>query len=128
MARRSRSRTANANGRARSHYSIANPRLLLPSVKFRPVDLRVFEDRRLYDPTSVTHFPNRRRAGGSLPSSVVVDKPGRKPGVSFVAPKAVLVCVRRKQRREVLFAGRKTGKGARSPKRRNEWSNVKCRS
>lgn len=37
------------------------------------------------------------------------------------------VCVRREQRREVLFAMRRTGKGARRQQRRyNEWSKTKC--
>lgn len=48
-------------------------------------------------------------------------------GVVFDEPRSVTVCVRRKARREVLFAKRKTGRGARSPKTRNFWSNVKCR-
>lgn len=45
----------------------------------------------------------------------------------FSVPKRVEVCVRRKERREVLFAKRRTGRGSRTPKRRNEWSDVKCR-
>ena len=39
----------------------------------------------------------------------------------------VLVCVRRKQRREVIFAMKKNGKGARARRRRrNYYSNVRC--
>lgn len=45
---------------------------------------------------------------------------------SFSDPRRVMVCLRRKTRREVLFAKSKTGKGARSRKRRNQWSNVRC--
>lgn len=46
--------------------------------------------------------------------------------LAFEVPKSVLVCARRKMRKEVLFAKRKTGKGARSRKHRNIWSIVKC--
>lgn len=45
----------------------------------------------------------------------------------FDRPRDVTVCVRRKARREVLFAYRRTGKGARAPRHRNYWSDVKCR-
>lgn len=50
------------------------------------------------------------------------------PGaVAFKAPSQVLVCVRRKKRKEVLFAKKKTGRGARSKfRRRNYFSNVRC--
>lgn len=46
--------------------------------------------------------------------------------LAFEMPKSVLVCARREMRREVLFAKRKTGRGAYTKKRRNQWSNVKC--
>lgn len=45
---------------------------------------------------------------------------------SFAAPGRVMICLKRKIRREVLFAFKRTGKGARSKKRRNEWSDVRC--
>lgn len=45
---------------------------------------------------------------------------------SFADARQAVVCVRRKQRREVLFAKRRTGRGARSRKRFNQWSDVGC--
>lgn len=49
-------------------------------------------------------------------------------GVEFKAPWKVLVCVRRKVRREVLHALRWTGKGTGGGRhRRNLWSQVRCR-
>lgn len=45
----------------------------------------------------------------------------------FNAPKYVAVCVRRSIRRQVLFATRRTGRGARAPRRRNYQSSVYCR-
>lgn len=47
--------------------------------------------------------------------------------VQFQAPKKVLVCIRRQQRKEVLFALRKTGKGAKARKhRRSFYSDIRC--
>lgn len=45
--------------------------------------------------------------------------------VAFEHPKRVLVCVKRKERKEVLHAKRKVGRGNRPPTR-NRWSNVTC--
>lgn len=47
--------------------------------------------------------------------------------VGFHMPWQVVICVRRKRRKEVLFAKRKTGAGARARvRRRNEYSDVRC--
>lgn len=46
--------------------------------------------------------------------------------IGFEAPKKLLLCIRRARRRAVLFAMKKTGKGARSRKHRNQWSNIQC--
>nr|QJB19983.1 MAG: hypothetical protein [Microvirus sp.] len=48
------------------------------------------------------------------------------PSLAFKYPKRALVCVRRKQRREVLFARRRTGMGARSVRRRTHDSSYRC--
>lgn len=48
--------------------------------------------------------------------------------VAFAVPHRVAVCVRRKQRREVIHALKLTGKGSRARRhRRNTWSDVDCR-
>lgn len=113
---------------------IAKPRLLL-TPKIRPVDLRAFEDRRLFTP-KLSAWPKRIVRRAVLPARVI--ERSRDPrrvlaktslnrlGMAFEAPKRVLVCVRRKQRREVLHALNKTRKGAGARKRRNQWSNVSC--
>lgn len=46
--------------------------------------------------------------------------------IAFEAPKKLLLCIRRARRRAVLFAQNKTGKGARSRKHRNQWSDIRC--
>lgn len=128
MARRSRSRSsANAVGQRVRPYSGANHRLL--SVRVSPVDLRVFEDRRLFPHRE---WPRRlvlpatkrsRRPVDAVPARISERVSGH---FSFRAPRAVVVCVRRKQRREVLFAMKRTGRGAKAPRRLNEWSSVRC--
>jgi len=45
--------------------------------------------------------------------------------MSFSDPQVTAICVRRKMRRQVIFATRKNGRGNRPP-RRNQWSTVRC--
>lgn len=98
------------------------------------------EDRRLHHPLGAARNPRsvfrsdvrlveapskRFRAGKR--SSLSVAKPFGAETLSFAVPQRVSICVRRKQRREVLFAVRRTGKGAKSiRRRRNQWSEIKC--
>lgn len=46
--------------------------------------------------------------------------------VRFARPDLVGVCLRRKTRKEVLFALGKTGRGSGRPRRFNQWSKIKC--
>lgn len=93
--------------------------------------LKAFSDLRRWHPDKV-------RAADSLPRSAArlqiaqgkTSFPKRSAlpwRIGFAQPKGVAVCVRRKSRREVLFALNRTGAGARAyRRRRNEWSSVKC--
>lgn len=47
--------------------------------------------------------------------------------ISFPHPESVLVCVRRRRRRETLFASGKAGKGRLRRPKWNAWSHVSCR-
>lgn len=112
----------------------AKPRLL-PAYKIRPLDLRVFEDRRLYAP-NLNKWPRQIVRRATLPARIV--ERSRDPrrvlsktsvhrlGMEFHAPKRVLICVRRQQRKEVILALNKSRKGAGARKHRNQWSDVKC--
>lgn len=90
--------------------------------------LRQIEDRRTYHPQGA------QRPARSLERSqhrLVIPQKKNAPRLSnrvqFDAPKRVLICIRRKIRKEVLFAKRKTGKGARARRhRRNYFSEVTC--
>lgn len=95
-------------------------------------------DNRLWSPepavprTAVLE-PTRRRGRGVLVAPVAAARPrlATRPhdhGVRlhYVRPNKIAVCIRRKQRRQVLFATRNTGKGAKSPRRRNYYSQIGC--
>lgn len=103
-------------------------KLAVPLPSLLP-DLRLLEDRREF-------YPERRRPARGLFSDsadVVVATPRRRSDMSvpfrlaFRRAPEVAICVRRKQRREVMFAYNRTGKGSRSfRRRRNEYSDVRC--
>ncbi len=81
------------------------------------------QDNRTWNPTenepvTVTGSPAKVRPAGA---------PRRLSGLNFARSSEVLTCVRRKARREVMFATRRTGKGSRARRKRNATSNVSCR-
>ena len=89
--------------------------------------LTEIEDFRTYHPEGAVR--SALTVGGLDAAYQKKERPaGRfQPPASFEAPRSVVICVRRKQRREVLFATRKTGKGGRARRhRRNYYSNVRC--
>lgn len=87
-----------------------------------PADVLGALDRRLYVPPGTV-------SAGALPRRAAQLKPSfaHLYQTQFSEPKQVAVCVRRKQRREVIFAKNKAGKGARARyRKRNLWSGTKC--
>lgn len=114
----------------------------LPRIRPMPVtsvrsQLSEVEDRRRFHPDRVKPVRSLRRH--QVPVHLVTPNPKR-PGLTprashargvfsrmgFSAPKFVAVCIRRHERREVLFAKKRTGKGSRSPKRRGTLSHIRC--
>lgn len=91
---------------------------------FNPYDfnpLSEVTDGRFFSPTAPD---NPRRIDGT--AARISPVPHRMEGIRFEQPEAVARCVRRKTRREVIFAKRKHRKGAGSRRRYNFWSTVKC--
>lgn len=130
MAHRRRSR----NISRRDPLPIANPRL--PAYKFNKrtiSDLRGIEDLRLFHPVS-HRFPisTVRRSDPVIKarnarSQAILSSPPPRPHFAFNAPDSVLVCVRRKRRKEVLHAFGRTGsRGQRRP-RFNSNSSISCK-
>lgn len=84
---------------------------------------QLVEDRRQFHPMRTVR-PARTLRG--TPARITV-KSFADPRWQFEHPRRVLVCVRRKERRQVMFALKRTGKGSRSRRRRrNYFSEVKC--
>lgn len=124
-----------ARGRSRSayHSSIATRSVLRSVIRPLPKLVLSLDDRRTYYPDVFV-----RPAGALSRLARQVRVSSRPTGVTrnvlrgadvfgFTIPKKVALCVRRKQRRSVLFAMERTGKGSRSRvRRRNEWSEVRC--
>lgn len=99
---------------------------------YTPV-LREFEDRRLFHPAGelrpagvLSERLSRRIIAKSSPVSLRDDISAR---VGFAVPSKVVVCVRRKQRRETLFATGGAGAGRRVSKqrRRTALSSIDCK-
>lgn len=126
MGRRSRRRRSEAGSNANLLGSLAD-------LLSRPlsVDLRPVEDRRTWHPLGEDR-PTRTTSGHPTRPNMVAGATspgrGRLPAqIKFADPGRTVVCVRRHQRKEVLFALKKTGKGSRSPKRRNPNSEISCK-
>lgn len=87
---------------------------------FHPLD--VFRPARTWSGQDAPPVTPSKVSGGGNRSRAFVAK-----GLSFRVPDDVLVCVRRKQRKEVLHALRKVGRGrGGGRKRRNWWSSITC--
>lgn len=133
MARRSRrSRTSNSSNfpSAISPTRSLSHRLLADLTSLEP--LRLIEDRRTYHPLEFFR-PARTTSGHPAQPLKVTPTPKNKSrpfvarGLSFSLPQKVVICVRRKQRKEVLHAFNKTGRGSGRTRRRKNWfSKVGC--
>lgn len=96
----------------------------LPSVSFRRAVVRAIEDRRFWTPARRLAPP---RAMPRAAARLVPSRRRLSSWLHFAIPDRVAICVRRKIRREVLFANKLTRRGAGGSKRRNEWSAISCK-
>lgn len=87
---------------------------------------QAIEDRRRYHPLKQYAPPQATRRSAArlvLRGAVAL---GTKAPVGFRAPAKVMLCIRRKQRKEVMHATKNAGKGGLRKPKRNIWSDVKC--
>lgn len=139
MARRN-NRQSRGRERDLSNVATAISAVLRPDLveTFRPVSLspilREVEDLRSFHPEGAERRPLSVFGQGatwnvvpSVARSLTTDSTGRLPGtLRFNMPREVAVCVRRKVRRQVLWALGKAGGGSAKPRR--TWrSNIKCK-
>lgn len=137
MARSSRAK------RGRDSFHIANRRLPLSysNLTINPT-LRFYEDRRTFHPegrfrparsfNKTRHrlvMSDYRKTRKNIKRNNFIKSYGPPISVGFREPERVLICVRRKRRREVMFALNKTGKGKGRQKRPrySEYSKISCR-
>lgn len=97
------------------------------------------DERNFYPSRGPLDYPSPRNIFGNVARVVIVSRPTRKivsgrpvqisppHRIGFTVPRETLVCVRRKARREVLFAKRKTGRGSKSARKLSRYSNVSCK-
>lgn len=137
MARRRRGRVANDINANAYHtprtkaLPLSLTRDVFPS-QLEMFDLPALEDRRTFHPEGPARparSPRRPRHRLSVPKKYQYSlKKSYVPHeVGFQDPQKVLVCVRRKRRREVLHALRKAGKRGQKRPRRNFYSSISCR-
>lgn len=132
MARRSKK--ASFSGRRGILNSLtANPRLparlsVRSTNQLLLDNARLFgHDNRAYNPLPKNLRPARLVSGRNTFQVVSKTKPLARLQYQFALPKQTVVCVRRKTRKEVLHARKKTGRGVRRRNpRRNQWSNIHC--
>lgn len=102
-------------------FKLRPPPSLLPLPSFTPSQVLDAGDRRLFEPGRSTRPPHTPRPG----SSRVVA--GTKfSSLRFADPRFVGICVRRKIRKQVLFALHKTRKGSSGGRKHNFWSSISC--
>lgn len=122
--------------RRKAERDVSNPlisnrltptRLLQPLVPPRTLlssPLQELGDRRRYNPTKGVAPPAATRRSATRLVSPLYSPLN---SVRFAEPKRVAICVRRKQRKEVLHAKRIAGgKGGFRKRRNNFWSKVSC--
>lgn len=122
----------------RDNVNIANQRLpFLKNKFFKLGTLTKTQDRRVFTPegrdTNAKNVHGRKH-GLTTHRSVVIRRlrdgklsRNTTERIAFKDRKRVLVCVRRRVRREVLHASRKTGQRGQKRPRWNGWSRIKCR-
>lgn len=108
----------------------ALPQMVSRSIKRPSLDLRIVDDRRRFHPNPFIRpaVSVVRRADTKLVVSPIrrQTKVLRLPDkVAFAVPRNIALCVRRKVRKEVIFATSGGGAGKRRP-RRNQFSDVRC--
>lgn len=109
---------------------VVAPPLHLPSFdarKWHPEPVRPVSEPRSASRLTLPRESAVRRSGGRSDPPERTAARALPSQLTFSQPKQVSICVRRKARREVLFAKAKTRKGAGASRRkRSQWSNIQC--
>ncbi len=135
MAKRKKTNTTKNYNKSRSRVI---PRNTNNSLRFSKLaraiinqNNRFIEDRRRYNPTRQPR--THKTTLGTSAKIIFTQQTGKKnqmkfktPIARFVNPAQVIACVRRKQRKEIMFANKKAGRQGQRKQKRNSISNIKC--
>lgn len=97
----------------------------------RRLSLALFEDRRTFHPVAAQRparsfsHPRHRLVAASVPQNRPYQR--MTAPVAFQAPRRVLVCVRRRIRKQVIHAFGHAGRTGQKRPRRNEYSTINCK-
>lgn len=121
--RDSSGRSADAIADARVIQTLLRP--VRPQPLLTPSPYLVQQDERLYTPVRLL----QPRGPGGAPARITERRSGTtRAKFQFASPAAVDICRKRKDRREVIFAKGKSGKGSRARYRKqHEFSKVGCK-
>lgn len=131
MPKRRKTRKSKVIRRDAMQPSSLTVRLSRVPVKVARFDRTLVEDRRRYHP--LKKFQAARTFSGRAAAGFKVSgRDSRKnhvvpAGLRFAVPERVLICNRRKERREVIFATGKVGRGRRKQPRRTPFSEISCK-
>ena len=131
MAKRNRRQ---GRGASRHRYYAPSPGRVMPLAQpLRLSPLSLYEDRRTWHPDDARIVQAVRSVFAFRRSAKrIIDRANpmwhARSALSFADPSRVIVCLRRKIRREVIHAFKKNGKGGRGQKRpkRNFYSAIGC--
>lgn len=104
-------------------FQIRPPPVLIPVANFTRAQVLESGDRRMWQPDRSTRPPHTPRPGASR---VKANNYKALSALKFADPRFVGICVRRKIRREVIFALKRNRKGSGGKKHRNFWSTISC--
>lgn len=134
-----RRRRDNTPPSPKHRYATRAPRHRLDPVTFKPNiglqilrDLQAIQDRRTWRPEPkharpVVTITVGQAARLTLRQPSKYNAPSQtKARIAFQEPDRLPVCIRRKERREVIFAAGKAGKKGQRPPRKNQWSEIQC--
>lgn len=126
---------SNTTKKTRAYRRNTKPRLRssIFDKKLNEYNNRFVEDRRRYNPNK-NYQPQTR--SGSTARIVTTVTPAKQSNrtttlnrlqARFAAPERVMICVRRKQRREVIHALKLSGKSGQRRPTRSRYSNINCK-
>lgn len=131
-----RTRRGNTSPSPKHRYAKRAPVHRIDPVTFKPnlglALLQEIEDRRRWRPEPIHARPVVTIRVGQA-ARLTIKQPAKynapaqtKARIAFQEPNRLPVCIRRKERREVIHATGQAGRKGQKPPRKNQWSEIQC--